>query len=80
MAEENNRDNLERTEEPTPRRREEARKQGQFPRSRELIPAATLLVLLIFMRWVGGELIELLGVLEVHKVLGVLRVPSVRTL
>jgi len=58
MAEENNRDNLERTEEPTPRRREEARKQGQFPRSRELIPAATLLVLLIFMRWAGGELIE----------------------
>lgn len=58
MAEESSQDNLERSEEATPKKRDEARKQGQFPRARELIPAATLLMLLMAMRVAGGELLE----------------------
>ena len=56
MADEASRDNLERTEEPTPKRREEARKKGQFAKSRTLIPAATLIVLVAMLRFGGGEL------------------------
>ncbi len=56
MAEEAFRDDLERTEEPTPKRREEARKKGQFPRSRYLIPAATLIALAAMLRFGGEEL------------------------
>jgi flagellar biosynthetic protein FlhB len=58
MAEEAFQDNLERTEEPTPRRREEARKQGQFARSRNLIPAATLVAIVIALRFGGVELMD----------------------
>jgi flagellar biosynthetic protein FlhB len=61
MAEENSQDNLERSEEATPKRRDEARKQGQFARSKELIPAATLTMLLIAMRFAGAELLERQG-------------------
>ncbi|MBI2363915.1 MAG: EscU/YscU/HrcU family type III secretion system export apparatus switch protein, partial [Deltaproteobacteria bacterium] len=39
MAEQTQKDDLERTEEPTAKRREEARKHGQFAKSRNLIPA-----------------------------------------
>ncbi len=56
MAEEGFRDDLERTEEPTPKRREEARKKGQFPKSRYLIPAATLVALAVALRFGGEEL------------------------
>ena len=41
MADE--RDDFERSEEPTPKRKEEARKQGQIARARSLIPTAALL-------------------------------------
>ena len=61
MAEEAFQDNLERTEEPTPKRREEARKQGQFAKSRNLIPAATLAAIAVALR-LGG--VELMGRLE----------------
>src|SRR4029077_11567933 len=61
MAEEAFQDNLERTEEPTPKRREEARKQGQFAKSRNLIPAATLTAIVVALR-LGG--VELMGRLE----------------
>ena len=61
MAEEAFQDNLEKTEEPTPRRREEARKQGQFAKSRNLIPAATLGAIAVALRLGGGELMERLG-------------------
>ena len=61
MAEENSQDSLERSEEATPKRRDEARKQGQFARSKELIPAATLTMLLIAMRFAGAELLERQG-------------------
>jgi flagellar biosynthetic protein FlhB len=54
MAENSNRDDLERSEEATPKRREEARAKGQFPRSRLLIPAATLVAIAISLR-LGGE-------------------------
>jgi flagellar biosynthetic protein FlhB len=56
MAEEASRDDLERTEEPTPKRREEARKKGQFAKSRTLIPAATLIALAVTLRFGGQEL------------------------
>jgi flagellar biosynthetic protein FlhB len=61
MAEEAFQDNLERTEEPTPKRREEARKRGQFAKSRNLIPAATLAAIAVALR-LGG--VELMGRLE----------------
>jgi flagellar biosynthetic protein FlhB len=51
------RDDLEKTEEPTPKRREEARKKGQVARSRSLIPAATLLVAALILHFAGEELI-----------------------
>ncbi len=56
MAEETSRDDFERTEEPTPKRREEARKKGQFAKSRYLIPAATLIALALALRFGGQEL------------------------
>lgn len=58
MADEAFQDNLERTEEPTPKRREEARKQGQFARSRNLIPAATLVAIAVALRLGGAELMS----------------------
>src|SRR4249919_4196799 len=61
MAEDNSQDNLERSEEATPKRRDEARKRGQFARSKELIPASTLIMLLIAMRFAGAELLERQG-------------------
>jgi flagellar biosynthetic protein FlhB len=61
MAEEASKDNLEKSEEPTPKRREEARKQGQFPKSRNLIPVATLTAIAISLRFGGAQLIERLG-------------------
>ena len=61
MADEASRDNLERTEEATPKRREEARKKGQFAKSRTLIPAATLIALAITLRFGGQELMIRMG-------------------
>jgi len=61
MAEAAFQDDLEKTEEPTPRRREEGRKQGQFARSRNLIPAATLVAIVVALRLGGGELMERLS-------------------
>jgi flagellar biosynthesis protein FlhB len=54
MAENAAQDNLEKTEEPTPKRREEARTKGQFAKSRYLIPAATLAAIVVVLRF-GGE-------------------------
>ncbi|HVO95121.1 MAG TPA: flagellar biosynthesis protein FlhB [Terriglobales bacterium] len=56
MAEEAFNDNLEKTEEPTPKRREEARGKGQFPRSKYLIPAVTLGAIAVALRFGGEEL------------------------
>ena len=56
MAEESNRDDLERSEEATPKRREDARAKGQFPRSRLLIPAATLVAIAVGLRLGGAAL------------------------
>ncbi|HEY7164373.1 MAG TPA: flagellar biosynthesis protein FlhB [Candidatus Binatia bacterium] len=58
MAEENTQENLEKTEEPTARRRDEARKQGQFAKSRNIIPAATLVAMALTMSFAGVSLIE----------------------
>lgn len=57
MAEDQYRDDLERSEEPTPKRREEARQKGQIAKSRLLIPAATLLAIVLALRFGGGELV-----------------------
>ncbi|HXF74741.1 MAG TPA: EscU/YscU/HrcU family type III secretion system export apparatus switch protein, partial [Methylomirabilota bacterium] len=54
MADEAFQDNLEKTEEPTSKRREEARGKGQFARSKYLIPAATLAAIYFGLRF-GGE-------------------------
>jgi len=61
MAEEGFQDHLEKTEEPTSKRREEARGKGQFARSKYLIPAVTLAVIYLGLRF-GGEF--LVGRLE----------------
>jgi flagellar biosynthetic protein FlhB len=57
MAEELYRDDLERSEEPTPKRREEARKKGQVAKSRLVIPAATLVAIMIALYFGGRELV-----------------------
>jgi flagellar biosynthesis protein FlhB len=58
MADEAFQDDLERTEEPTSKRREEARKKGQFAKSRNLIPAATLVAIAVALRFGGTELAD----------------------
>jgi flagellar biosynthesis protein FlhB len=54
-------DNFERTEEASPKRREEARKKGTLANSRSVIPAATLAAAVLILRFTGGEFIERLG-------------------
>ena len=61
MAEEGFKDDFEKSEEPTPKRREEARKRGQFPKSRNLIPAATLVTIAITLKLTGLQLMERLA-------------------
>jgi flagellar biosynthesis protein FlhB len=61
MAEETPKDDLEKSEEPTPKRREDARKQGQFPKSRNLIPAATMAAIAVALKLGGTELMERLA-------------------
>jgi len=56
MADEN--DNLERTEEPTPKRREEARSKGQVAKSRLVIPTASLVFFVTSLHFANGRLLE----------------------
>src|SRR5215467_916826 len=56
MADE--RDDFERSEEATPKRREEARKKGQVVRSRTVIPTAALLGAVLMLPTVGAHLTE----------------------
>lgn len=53
MAEESE-DGQEKTEEPTPKRREESRKKGQVPRSKELTTMLVLLIAALAMLFLGG--------------------------
>lgn len=48
------RENFERTEEPTPKRREEARKKGQVAVSRAVVPTAILLTAVLVMHFSGS--------------------------
>ena len=59
MAE--NQDGQEKTEEATPKRKEEARKKGQVPRSRELTTMAMLLMAAIAMTFMGERMVVQLG-------------------
>lgn len=61
MAAEAFKDDLEKSEEATPKRREEGRKQGQFAKSRTLIPVATLGAIALALRLSGDRFIENLG-------------------
>lgn len=54
MADEAQRDDLERSEEPTQKRRDEAHKKGQFAKSKYLIPVASLAAIVVGLR-LGGE-------------------------
>ncbi len=56
MADE--RDNFERSEEATPKRKEEARKKGQVARSRAVIPTAVLLSAVLVLPMTGVSVIE----------------------
>lgn len=53
----------ERTEQPTPRRRQEAREQGNVPKSADLTAAVSLLAALVLLNWFGtrafGQLLDL---------------------
>src|SRR3954469_12030311 len=51
------------TEAPTPRRREEAREQGQVARSPDLAAAVLLLGALLLLKWTGTDLAAALRVL-----------------
>src|SRR3954463_12249769 len=53
-------DLTDKTEAPTPRRREEAREQGQIPRSADLTAAALLLAFMLLMNSFGGGLMAAL--------------------
>jgi len=66
MAE--NQDGAEKTEEATPRRREEAREKGQVAISTELIAAVGLLVGLLFVGFGGAYLMETVGTLAVSVI------------
>lgn len=57
-----------RTEQPTPRRRQEAREQGRVARSADLSTAATLLGGLALLNWLGHDLFE--GMLQFMGELG----------
>jgi flagellar biosynthetic protein FlhB len=65
MAEDSNGD---KTEAPTPRRREEAREQGNIPRSPDLTAAVLLIGAMYMLRWYGGRLIIVLSE-TVHQML-----------
>ncbi len=54
-------DAQERTEDPTPKRRQDAREKGQIPRSRELNTTAMLLMAAVSFLMTGGYMIEELG-------------------
>jgi len=56
MADE--RDDFERSEEPTPKRKEEARKQGQIARARSLIPTAALLGAILVLPMTSANFME----------------------
>jgi flagellar biosynthesis protein FlhB len=49
------------TQEATPHRRQEARKEGQVPRSQDLVSAVLLIVGLVVLMMSGGQLVEYLG-------------------
>ncbi|WP_028024788.1 flagellar biosynthesis protein FlhB [Enterovibrio calviensis] len=53
-------DGQERTEDATPRRRQQAREKGQVPRSRELASVAVLVIGAIALMWFGGSVGEAL--------------------
>jgi flagellar biosynthetic protein FlhB len=55
----------ERTEAPTPRRREEARNRGQIARSHDLTAAAVLLGALLLLHWTGRDILG--GLLQVTR-------------
>ncbi|HQE42952.1 MAG TPA: flagellar biosynthesis protein FlhB [Phycisphaerae bacterium] len=55
----------ERTEAPTPRRREEARNRGQIARSTDLTAAAVPLGALVLLHWMGGDILS--GLLQVTR-------------
>lgn len=61
-------ESAEKTEQPTPRRRQEARRRGQVPRSTDLTAAIALLAGLLLLNWLGPAMFERL--LELVRGLG----------
>jgi flagellar biosynthetic protein FlhB len=57
------------TEAPTPRRRQEAREEGNIPRSHDLTSAVLLIGIMLLLKWSGGRIISALNVL-VAQMLG----------
>jgi flagellar biosynthetic protein FlhB len=61
MTGESVRDDVEKSEEPTAKRRDDARKRGQFPRSRNIAPVVTLISVIFVLNIGGGKLVNGLG-------------------
>ncbi|HEX3357476.1 MAG TPA: EscU/YscU/HrcU family type III secretion system export apparatus switch protein, partial [Tepidisphaeraceae bacterium] len=62
-------DNGDKTESPTPRRRAEAREQGNIARSPDLTASVVILGLMMMLKWYGGGLVNALKTL-MAEVLG----------
>jgi flagellar biosynthesis protein FlhB len=65
-----------RTEKPTSRRLRDARRKGQVARSRDLVHAGTLAASLFALAWVGGHLVEGLGLAVREGLAGIHRFPA----
>ena len=51
----------EKSEDPTPHRREQAREKGQIAKSQDLISAGMLMIMLMTLMYLGNDLIDFLG-------------------
>jgi flagellar biosynthetic protein FlhB len=67
----------ERNQAPTPRRREEARRQGEIPRSRAFLIALSLLAAFLALRWVGPRAVAELTALTGRLLAAAGRAPAV---
>ncbi len=74
-------DNGDKTESPTPRRRAEAREQGNIARSPDLTASVVILGLMMMLKWYGGGLVNALKTLMTEILSGgVLADPSINSI
>jgi flagellar biosynthetic protein FlhB len=71
-------DNGDKTEAPTPRRRQEAREQGNIARSADLTAAVLLITIIFLLDWYGPGLVNALKTIMVEMLGGEGRRPPAR--